>query len=371
MKKKVLIINKTLEYGGSEFVAVRLQRALDPEKFEFTYCVRGNEKGPIEDDVLKTGVRVIHQPDDKLSYLKSYKFYLDLFKKEHFDIVHSHLLFYSGIVLAAAKKRHIKVRVAHSHFSQPLTGYNSKVKLFISKIYRNVMRLILGVSATTIIGCSKSSGEFLAGKKLFSKKGTVLNNGIDTKKYSFNLETRIKIRNELSIPQDSVILGHIGHFYSVKNQRFLLEIFKKYLEKNKDSVLLLVGDGEDRELLLDKIEKLSIKENVILAGFRNDIPELLSAMDCFVFPSLHEGFPLALIEAQASKLACVVSDTVTRDTMLNSNFSFASLKSGCDVWCEEINRVMSVDRESVSTENVTENFDIKNIAKELEKIYLN
>lgn len=370
MKKKVLIIIEKLEYGGSEFVAIRLQQALNPEKFEFTYCVRGNEKGPVEDDILKTGVRVIHQPDDKSGYLKSYKFYLDLFSKEHFDIVHSHQLFFSGIVLAAAKKRNVKIRLAHSHFTQPLAGHSSKLKSVITGFYRCFMRFILGLSATNIIGCSKDSGEFLAGKRLFAKKGIALNNGIDFQKYSFDYEKRQKIRKELNI-EDKCVLGHIGHFYYVKNQLFLIDVFNELHGRIKNSVLLLVGDGEDKELLLDKVNKYGLENDVIFAGFRNDVPDLLSAMDAMVFPSLHEGFPLTLIEAQAAKLPCVVSDTVTRDAKLSTAFSFVSLNDDAAKWCDEIEKMALLNRNDIDNSTVIENFDIKNIAKKLEKIYLN
>ena len=370
MKKKVLIINEKLEFGGSEFVAIRLQQALNPEKFEFTYCVRGNDKGPVEDDVIKTGVRVIHQPDDKLGYLKSYKFFLDLFQKEKFDIVHSHQLFYSGIVLAAAKKRNIKTRIAHSHFTQPLTSHISKFKFFLAKFYRYLMRFIFAASATAIIGCSKKSGEFLVGKRLFAKKGIILNNGIDYNQYAFNIEKRQKIRKEFHI-EDKCVLGHIGHYSYIKNQRFLIDVFYGFHKKNKNSVLLLVGDGEDKELILDKVNKYGLENDVIFAGFRKDVPDLLSAMDVMVFPSLHEGFPLTLIEAQASKLPCVVSDTVTKDVKLSNALSFVSLDDDTDKWCSEIEKMVSVNRNDIDNLAVIENFDIKNIAKKLEKIYLN
>lgn len=370
-KKKVLIVNEPLQYGGMNLASIRFEENLDKSKFECVYCVRRDKKGVLEQGVLDRGVRVIHVPDSEINYFKSYRFYKNLMTNEHFDIVHCHLPFFSGIVLLAAERCGVERRAAHAHFSQPYTDTEiySKSKQLIASVYRRAMRLLLKKYCNIKIGCSREAGEFLFGKKEFAKHGIVLNNGIDTKKYFFNQESRIKTRNELSIPQDSVVLGHIGQMYSVKNQSFLLDVFNNYIKTNPNSHLLLIGEGTDEEKLSKKTESLNLNENVHFLGARNDVPELLSAMDCFVFPSLHEGFPLTLIEAQASKLACVVSDTVTRYTMLNSNFSFVSLKSGCDVWCEEINRVMSVARESVDTKNVINNFDIKNIAKELEKIY--
>lgn len=367
-KKKVLIINERLEYGGSEFVAIRLQQALDKDKFKCVYCVRGDKKGPVEDDIASTGVRIIHHPDSKLSYADSYKFYLDLFKKEQFDIVHSHLLFYSGIVLLAAYKSGVPKRIAHSHFTQPLAE-RSKLKRIFAKFYRRAMKFLLKKYATDIIGCSKESGEYLTDKKYFAKKGIVLNNGIDTQAYAFDPQTRNRIRKELGA-EDKIVLGHIGHFYYIKNQMFLIDVFNEYHSKNKNSVLLLVGDGEDREKLEKKCSDLHLNNSVIFAGFRDDVPDLLQAMDCFVFPSLHEGFPLTLIEAQASKLPCVVSANISKKVKINSNVYFESIDDSPANWINSIEKSLAEERNSVDNRDVIKNFDIKNIAKELEKIYL-
>lgn len=115
-KKKVLIVNDPLQYGGSDIVAVRLQQGLNTEEFDCTYCLRYEEPGPMEPEIAATGVRILHQPDDQLSYRRSYRYYKALFAKEQFNIVHCHLPFYSGIVLAAAKRAGIPKRVAHAHF---------------------------------------------------------------------------------------------------------------------------------------------------------------------------------------------------------------------------------------------------------------
>ncbi|MCM1286177.1 MAG: glycosyltransferase [Acetobacter sp.] len=367
-KKKVLIINECLEYGGSEFVAIRLQQALDSNKFECVYCVRGDKKGPIEDNIASTGVRIIHQPDSKLGYAESYKFYIELFKNEHFDIVHSHLLFYSAIVLLAAYKSGVPKRIAHSHFTQPLAEH-SKLKQIAAKLYRNVMKFLLKKYATDIIGCSKKSGEYLTDKKYFNKKGIVLNNGIDTDEYSFDLQARNRIREELGVG-DKIVLGHIGHMYYIKNQDFLIDVFNEYHVKNKNSVLLLVGDGEDREKLEKKCRDLNLNDSVIFAGFRDDVPDLLNAMDCFVFPSLHEGFPLTLIEAQASKLPCVVSANISKGVKINSNVYFESIDENPAKWIDSIEKSLVQKRNSVDNSDVIKNFDIRNITRKLEGIYL-
>lgn len=375
-KKKVLIVNEQLQYGGSDIVAVRLQQNLDPSKFECTYCVRRDEKGPMEDDIAATGVRIIHQPNDKLSYFKSFLFYLNLFKKEHFDIVHSHLLFYSGIVLLAAKIRGIPKRAAHSHFSEPLVLDNSKVKLFVSKVYRFIMRIILNRCGTDLFSCSQKTGEFLYGKRVFRKKGIILNNGIDCERFKFDKNKGNAIREELGISKDATVIGHVGMLYYIKNQDYVIDVFCEYLKKHSNSFLILVGSDEkvgetvERDRLIKKCEDLGIINKVIFTGNRTDVNYIMMAMDCFVFPSVHEGFPLTLIEAQASKLPCIVSDTVTNKTKLNDNVEFLSIKALPSDWVNIIDELIQKDRELVDNSNVIKSFDIKSISRELEKIYL-
>lgn len=232
------------------------------------------------------------------------------------------------------------------------------------------MRLFLKKYCNVKIACSKEAGEFLYGKKEFTKNGIILNNGIDTGIFEFNSERRISTRKALNIGSDSVVLGHIGQLYSVKNQSFLIDVFNFFHNNTENSYLLLIGEGSDKEMLTNKIKSLGLENNVFLLGGRSDIPELLCAMDCFVFPSIHEGFPLTLIEAQASKLPCMISDTVTNLTKLNDNVAFLSVNAQISEWTDKINELMQYERDSVDNAKVVREFDIKNIAKKLEKIYL-
>ena len=368
-KKKVLIVNDPLQYGGSDIVAVRLQQGLNTEEFDCTYCLRYAEPGPMEPEIAATGVRILHQPDNRLSYLRSYFYYKSLFAGERFDIVHCHLPFYSGIVLAAAKHTGIPKRVAHAHFSQPLEYGHSRIKRFVADLYRAFMRRVVSDAATDIIGCSEAAGEYLAGKRGFAKKGVVLNNGIDTEQYRLSLETRTAMRRTLGV-DDKIVLGHIGQMYYVKNHGYLLEVFAAFHKKHENSVLLLVSDGPDRAALEQRARDLQIAECVQFLGFRKDIPALLMAMDCFVFPSIHEGFPLTLVEAQAAQLPCVVSDTITPAVKLTRALQFASIQAQPEEWVKEIEAALQLDRQSICRDRVVEGFDIHNVCKKLEQLYL-
>ncbi len=293
-------------------------------------------------------------------------------KDEHFDIVHCHLPFISGIVLFAAKQCGVQKRIAHAHFSQPYTDTKiySKPKQAVAKIYRQAMRLLLKKYCNGEIACSPASGEYLYGKKEFDKNGIILNNGINTDKFMFSSSVRDDIRKELKIQEDETVLGHIGQLYSVKNQSFVIDVFYKYHLKNEKSKLIIAGDGTDREMLKDKVKRLNLENVVMFLGLRNDAQRLYQAMDCFVFPSIHEGFPLTLIEAQTSKLPCVVSDTVTKAAKLNLNFDYLSITESPGKWVEKIDELLLLNREKIDNSKVIEQFDIRILSKKLEKIYL-
>lgn len=373
MKKRVLIITEAISYGGLNIAAIKFQQYLNKDKFECVFCVRRNDTGELEQEILNKGIKVIHVPDSELGYLKSYIFYKKIMQQGHFDIIHCHLPFISGIVLFAARQCGIKKRVAHAHFSQAYTDVSiySKKKQLIAVIYRKIMRVFLKMFCNEKIACSRQAGEFLFGKREFEKNGTVLNNGIETENFIYDDTVRNNTRAQLNIPSTSCVLGHIGQLYSVKNQSFVIDVFNEFHKINNNSCLLIIGDGTDREMLEQKTNSLNLTDCVRFLGLRRDVARLYQAMDCFVFPSIHEGFPLTLIEAQASKLPCIISDTVAKETKINENIEFLSVNEPPRVWAEKILQMVKLPREQTDNSQLIKKYDIKNIALELENIYLN
>ena len=193
----------------------------------------------------------------------------------------------------------------------------------------------------------------------------VVRNGIDMEKFRNPKKTRNEVRQELGIPQDSFVLGHIGRFVKVKNHSFLLSVFEKIAEKKPGSRLLLIGDGEDREKVEAEIKSKNLTDKVIILSNRSDIPELLSAMDCFILPSLFEGFPVALLESQASGLRCVVSDRINSEVYLSDLIVPLSLSLSPSVWADTI-----LD-ENVrgNYENRIDEYDLRKEIRKLERIY--
>ena len=193
----------------------------------------------------------------------------------------------------------------------------------------------------------------------------VVRNGIDMEKFRKPRKTRNEVRNELGIPQSSFVLGHIGRFVKVKNHSFLLSVFERIAEKKPGSRLLLIGDGEDREKVEAEIKSKNLTDRVIILSNRSDIPELLSAMDCFILPSLFEGFPVALLESQASGLRCVVSDRINSEVYLSNLIVPLSLSLSPSVWADTI-----LD-ENVrgNYENRIDEYDLRKEIRKLERIY--
>ena len=176
-----------------------------------------------------------------------------------------------------------------------------------------------------------------------------------------------KVRKELQI-ENNFVIGHIGRFNLQKNHKFILEIFKRILQKEKDTVLLLAGNGELEEDIKKMARELKIESNVRFLGVRKDIERLYQAMDIFLMPSLFEGLPLTGVEAQASNIKCFFSDTITKEVIITDNTKFISLNESAEKWAKEILENRVYDRENVKI--INEEFDIRKLAKKMQKKYI-
>ena len=369
MKKKVLIVTSPLRVGGFDVVATSLQTHLDCERFECTYYIVGEEVGPLEPIVINSGAKVIHRPDSVKGYLADYKYLKKVIHEGEYDVVHSHLMFFSGLVMLAARSEGVPVRVPHGHMTDPCMGNRSFIQRRMFDVYRLVMTMLLDSCSTALVACGPEAGAYLYGKRTFEKRGIILNNGIDLSKYKFDPVMRVKKRHELGI-ENKLVVGHVGRLNYIKNHKFLLDVFAELKKINADSVLLIVGEGEEKDAIEEKARYLGIENDIILTGVRNDVCDLLQAMDVFVFPSLKEGLPVTLIEAQATKLSCLISDTVSEYARQNDNVEYISLSASAEVWVQKMQKLASIDRESVSCEKLIKNYDINETVKQLEKIYV-
>ena len=288
-----------------------------------------------------------------MSYLGA----LDRFFGEHpeYRIVHSHLDCMSAIPLKAAKKHGVPVRIAHAHSSRQDRDLKYPLKLFFK-------RLIPG-QATQLFACGDEAGKWMFGTDDFR----VLNNAIDAGRYRFDPKVRQEVRSELGIPADAPVAGHVGRFMAPKNHGFLLRIFA---ELPDNAMLLLVGDGELRAENEHLAEELGIRDRVIFAGLRRDVERMLQAMDVFVFPSLYEGLPLSIIEAQAAGLPCLISDKVPIECKKTELVTQIPLDTSPAEWAEAVVSAAKTPRTNTLAQLREAGFDIRANAEWLQNYYL-
>jgi len=358
--KYILHIIANLYIGGAEKMA-RDIGLLAPEGYENHYVVFGDEVGEYEEQLIARGCRVFHMPSPSESYPEYVKNLKSLMSEYHYTAVHAHTMFNAGWAMLAAKKMGVPVRIAHSHSA--LTDGNGIVK----SVYETAMRRMILNCATDLVGCGVAAGNRLFGEKAFAEKGKLILNGIDTAQFAYSTEARARIRREMGF-EDKFVIGHAGHLAEVKNQKFLIELMPKLLEKNENTVLLLLGEGADRRMLEEKISELGLAGRVIMTGNVTNVPDYLSAMDVFAFPSLFEGMPLSIIEVQANGLPCVISDRVPRDVFLTDLLTPLPIESA-EPWLSAICAAKREEPEKYAAIIKDSGFDISSAVAKFYGIY--
>ncbi len=281
-----------------------------------------------------------------------------LVREREIEIVHAHGNSATlAAELLAAKRGGARVRMPHSHN----TTCNMKV---IDKLLRGIFYR----TSTQNIACSVAAGEWLFPNRPY----TVLNNAIDTLRFRFSAAKREEMREQLGLSRDEIVFLHIGAFNEQKNQAFLLEAFEQLLVQKPDARQLLVGDGARRLSCEARAEARGIRKQVAFLGLREEIPALLSAADVFVLPSLHEGLPLTLVEAQCAGLPCVVSEKVTREAALSDMVSFAPIEHA-QAFADAMVTAAQTQREEASARAIARaqeaGYDVAQNAEALMHIY--
>lgn len=326
--KRILQIAASLRIGGAEKVARDIGLALDPKEYEVHYIVFGDEVGAYEQDVIEHGCKVFHWPSPAESYPKYLRSLRVLMRENRYDAVHAHTMFNIGWAMLAAKQCSVPIRISHAHSA---LSNGSSIK---KTVYEAAMRQMILQNATHLIACGNAAGIRLYGEKAYRDHGICILNGIDTAAFSYSEEARTRIRKALGL-EDAFVIGHVGHLMAVKNQSFLIRLMPEILNRKPNAHLLLLGEGEDRPKLEKLIRDLHLEDRVIMTGNVRNVPEYLSAMDVFAFPSLFEGMPLSIVEVQANGLPCVLSTNVPKDVYLTDLITPISLDLST-LWVEQI-----------------------------------
>ena len=263
----------------------------------------------------------------------------------------------SGVVLKAAKKNGVRFTIAHAHSASQDKNLKYLIKVLAKK---NIKKY-----SDKMFACGEEAGRWMFETDNFE----VLNNAIDTDLYTYNKEKADKIKKEFGI-ENKFVVGHVGRFNYPKNHKFIIDVFNEVQKVKEDSVLMLVGDGDLRPEIEQKVRDLGLSDKVIFAGIRSDVNDLMHGMDVFLFPSLYEGLGIVLIEAQAAGLKCIISENIPKDGVLTNDVTSISLNQSPAVWANEILKYQEYKRANNKEIIKKVNYDIKNNAKILEHFYI-
>lgn len=310
-KIKVLHVLGGLDRGGVETWLMHVLRHIDRDRFQLDFLVSTTRECAYDREAKALGSLIIPNPDPHNPLLYALNFMRNYRKYGPYDIVHSHVHHYSGFVLFLSRILGVPIRIAHSHNDTRVAESNNSI---FRKIYLHLMKKMINTCATHGIAASSLAAEDLFGMDWErDQRWKVLHCGIDLEPFK-KVVDRAKIRRELGIPTDAFVVGHVGRFVEQKNHSFLLDIAANVIKSSKDVYFLLVGDGPLRPAMEQKAKVLNIKDKVIFTGVRQDVPDLmLGAFDLILFPSLHEGLGIVLIEAQAAGLHCILSDVIPKE----------------------------------------------------------
>lgn len=326
---RVLHIAFTMKARGTETWLMHLLRRIDRTRIHMDFVTIKGETGFYDEEIQALGstLHPLPPPTDRKSFVKAFR---SLLKSNAYDVVHAHPYSFSGILMHEAWKAKIPVRITHSHTDRRKA--DARETLW-KRMYYAFMKRIIHKCSTHRLAASPDAALSLFGKEWRDDPNYhLLYCGIDL--LPFENINRSVTRESLGIPENVRVIGHVGGLYEEKNHQFILKLFSQL---NDDRYLLLVGAGPLRKKLEEQAVALGIEDRVIFTGARNDVPNLLSLMDVFLFPSIFEGLGLSLVEAQASGKYCVISDTIPRDATINPDLVHRlSLTDDLILWTRQI-----------------------------------
>lgn len=364
---RILHVVGTMDLGGAETFIMNLYRTIDRSKIQFDFLCHNRIEAKYTDEILAMGGKMYMV--EGISHVGFFKYQKSLYEffKSHpeYKTVHSHQNDLNGLILKQAKRAGIKNRISHSH-----TVYH--YKSFLKKLMFCYFKSNVNRYTTDALACSKPAGEMLyCGENKNNFK--VIYNGIDTQRFSFSTEERNIIKSKLNLGNGPV-LSHVGRFARVKNHSFIIDIFNEFLVLYPNAKLLLIGEGDLLAQIKEKVNALNINDSVLFLGSRTDVNKILCATDVFVFPSINEGLPVSIVEAQCSGTQVITSDTISEDTVITDLITRMSLSDSAKQWAEKIEDLYSnskaVDRSIYASAVNNAGFDAKQIANALVNKYL-
>ena len=364
---RILQVIASMNAGGMESMIMNYYRKMDRNEIQFDFLLFTKQKVFYEDEILSLGGKIYKVTPRRENLIKNKQEVKQFFKQNHYDIAEFHQGITYFYPLKMAKKYNVQTRIIHNHGID--RNFLKKFKLYNEIYAKNRISNL----ATNYFTCSNEVNNQLFSKSVIkNKKIEIVENAIDVEKYKFNQFDKTKLREELKIDRDVLVYGHIGTFTYPKNHDFLIKIFKKIIEKQPNSVLLLIGEGPLKDCIQKQVKDENLLHQVKFLGVRKDVEKILSLMDCLLFPSLFEGIPLTLIEAQANGIPIIMSDRISKHTVVNDNCIQVSLENP-DKWIDKSLKVVMQNQEETRMQKNEDmrktNFDIDKAVEKLKNIY--
>lgn len=365
---RILHVLGTTNLGGAESRIMDLYRHIDRAKIQFDFLIHTTKEGFFDQEIKQLGGKIYHLPSFRVYNYFAYKKACCEFFSEHkeFQAVQGHMTSTASIYLPIAKKAGIPMTIAHARSA----GVDKGLKGWLTRILRkNLYR-----KCDYMFSCSDFASKAVFGNKRYEDGDVIfVPNAVDTKEFTPNEKIRQEIRKEYGL-EESFVIGHVGRFHYAKNHEFILEVFAEFCKQNKQAKLFLLGDGPRRQEMEAKAAELGIQENVIFAGNQNPIAPYYQAMDAFLFPSRFEGMPGTVVEAQATGLPCLISDTITPQVKVTELVTFLSLEQNAVIWAEQLEQIAAEKKQHRFSESQIEiantNYDVNNQVKRYEQFYM-
>lgn len=371
---RVLHVLGNTQLGGAESRVMDLYRHMDRERVRFDFLVHTEKEGHFDKEIKELGGQIFCVPRFRLYNFFSYRKAVKNFFEGHreFQAVQGHITSTASIYLPIAKKAGIPVTIAHARSAGVDKGIKGKMTRW--------MRRNLSKKADYLFTCSELAGISVFGEKAVREGKTIfIPNAIDCRLFAYNEKKRMELRRKLGI-EDKYVIGHVGRFHYAKNHEYLLHIFAELCKKeklnedlkNKKSfVLLLLGEGSGMEGARALAEELGIADRVYFLGNRDNIYDYYQAMDYFVYPSRYEGLPGTMVEAQASGLKCVMSDTICREVAVTELVHTMDIRADAALWADYIRETADYQRKSHVEEMQKAGFDVNRQAERMMAFYEN
>ncbi|MDD2980785.1 MAG: glycosyltransferase family 1 protein [Hespellia sp.] len=360
----ILFYALTKNQGGIENLIYNYYSWMKRTNLQITFLAM-DENVVYEEEFRKLGAKVIHLPEKKKNRQFFYEKMEAIVRSGKYDAVwfnDNNLCDIS--LLKIARKRKVPVRICHSHNSTLTTP--GKLRL----LRHRWNSLFITKYATDLWSCSDKAAEWAYGKDWKQKDVRMIPNAVDTMKFCYNNEIRSAMRKQMHL-EGKFVIGNVGRFCEAKNHEFILHIFKRLLEMEPNGELILIGQGELFEQTKKKAKELQVEQSVRFLGQQDNVAEIIQCFDAFLMPSLYEGFPVAIVEAQAAGVPCVISDVITSEVNITGSVHYLSLQEDTTKWSQVLlNTRNDIDRIQRSNKMQESNYSIRNAAKALENWFL-